>query len=413
MIRLKKHGFLALTYFVLIATLGVLLRLFPIVDIPTSYKFLIHTHSHVALLGWVYTALTTLIYKIYLENSQIERRYRFLFWGTQITIIGMLLTFPFTGYALLSITFSTLFLIASYLFTWLFIKHASSTLKQTNAYRCILAALWYMVISSIGPWALGIIMNTLGSGSDLYRSAIYFYLHFQYNGWFILALFGIFFYLLELHAITIPKKVFNYFFLLMNIGVVATFGISLLWMQPSLVIYLFSATGAFFQLLAVGILIKYLLSRIKQHHNSTNIFSVFLKIIFVFFSIKLIVQLLGSTPYFANMTSNNINLIIAYLHWVFLGIISPSLLLLLHYFKLINLSIKALNIYILAFILTECFIIYKGIVIWLQVDLISYYYEYLIGVSCLLLVAILNIYRIQFKKEKKHVIDRDKHYTAI
>ena len=69
--------------------------------------------------------------------------------------------------------------------------------------------------------------------SDLYKNAIYFYLHFQYNGWFILALFGIGFYILEKQNIRISKSVFNIFFWLMNLGVILTFGISLLWMKTS------------------------------------------------------------------------------------------------------------------------------------------------------------------------------------
>lgn len=60
--QLKNYSTLALIYFLIIAILGVVMRLFPIIQISANYKFLVHTHSHVALLGWVYTALTTLIY---------------------------------------------------------------------------------------------------------------------------------------------------------------------------------------------------------------------------------------------------------------------------------------------------------------------------------------------------------------
>ena len=233
MYSLKKHIILALGYFLLIALLGLALRLFPVVELSFDYRYMVHTHSHVALLGWTYTALTTMIYKAYMGKASIERKYRVLFWCTQVTIAGMLLTFPFTGYALFSIIFSTLFLFASYVFMWFFMRHTSTEQKKTPAYKCIYVSLWYMVLSSLGPWALGATMNTAGSGSDLYRNAIYFYLHFQYNGWFIMALFGLFLYFLEQQEIELPRVAFTQFFWTMNLGVVTTFGISLLWMNSS------------------------------------------------------------------------------------------------------------------------------------------------------------------------------------
>ena len=171
----KNHSTIALGYFLIIAFLGLLLRLFHVVDIPIDFKHIVHGHSHIALLGWIYTALTTLIYKLFLSEKLVDKKYKIIFWSTQITIIGMLFTFPFIGYALFSIIFSSLFIIATYFFVWLFLKYTSSEQKQTNSYKIIRAALWFMVLSSLGPWALGIIMNTLGSSSPLYRNAIYFY----------------------------------------------------------------------------------------------------------------------------------------------------------------------------------------------------------------------------------------------
>lgn len=204
--NLKNHIRVALGYFILAAILGVVLRSFYSFEIPVNYKFIVHTHSHIALLGWVYLGLTTLLYKLYLSKQGLNEKYRRIFWFTQLTLVGMLLSFPFQGYALFSIIFSTLFLFASYWFTWFFIKNVPSQFRQTNSYTCVKVALYYMVLSSLGPWALGAIMNTLGAESIWYRLSIYFYLHFQYNGWMILALMGLFLYALEEHRIKLPKK---------------------------------------------------------------------------------------------------------------------------------------------------------------------------------------------------------------
>ena len=340
-----------------------------------------------------------LIYRLYLNAGNVEKKYSRLFWGTQITIIGMLFTFPFVGYALFSITFSTLFIIATYFFTWLVFKNTPDSKKQSNSYKCIRISLWFMVISSIGPWALGIIMNTAGSNSDLYRNAIYFYLHFQYNGWFIVALFGLLFYFFEQHNLIIPKRIFQQFFWLFNIGVVFTYGISLLWMNPNNSVYLISSLGGLLQLVAFGILVQYMqLHWRKIKNENAPLFIQLLRIIGVILLIKLLIQFLGTFHYFSSISSLNIDFIIGYLHWIFLGVVSISLLTFLYKFQFIFITKKAILFYVIGFVLTEGFIFYKGIVIWLEYSLIDHYFWYLIIVSCLFLLSITNIFVIQFKK---------------
>ena len=94
----------------------------------------------------------------------------------------MLIAFPFTGYTLFSIISSTLFLMVSYVFTYLVFKPSSSLKKQTNSYVCSSVSLCYMIISSSKPWSLGVIMKTFGETYSWYRNAFYFYLHFRYDG---------------------------------------------------------------------------------------------------------------------------------------------------------------------------------------------------------------------------------------
>lgn len=90
-LNIKNHSIIALGYFLIIAFLGMILRLFHVIDVPIDFKHIVHAHSHIALLGWVYTALTTFIYYIYLRKKPISKGYRKLFWFTQFTLIGMLI----------------------------------------------------------------------------------------------------------------------------------------------------------------------------------------------------------------------------------------------------------------------------------------------------------------------------------
>ena len=401
--KLKTHIKIALGYFLVIGLLGVLLRLFQIANISINYKYIVHSHSHIALLGWIYTGLTTLIYKLYLVDKPIDKKYKMLFWSTQITIIGMLFTFPFIGYGMLSIIFSTLFLIVSYWFVYLFLKHTTAEQKKTNSYKLIRAALWFMVLSSIGPWTLGVIMNTLGSTSSWYRNAIYFYLHFQYNGWFIIALFGMLFFVFEKYSIHIPKKMFNLFFTLITLGVLLTFALSILWMKPHPIFYILAGVGGLLQMVAFGVLFRKILrNKVILKTSFSKIEGVLLKTVTLLIIAKLIFQILGASPFIAEIISSNIDFVIGYLHWVFLGVVSISIFAFLNHFKLLVISKNKYTIYLIGFILTESLIIYKGSIIWLGYPLFNNYYTFLTITSVLFLLAILILFIAQFINKHKN-----------
>lgn len=394
--NIKYQSTIALGYFFIIALLGVVLRMFHLVDIPINYKHVVHAHSHIALLGWVYTSLTTIIYYIYLRKKQIAKHYNKLFWATQFTLIGMLISFPITGYALFSIIFSTLFLIASYRFFWFINKHISTTQKETNSYKLIRVALGFMVLSSIGPWALGIIMNTLGGASIWYRISIYFYLHFQYNGWFIIALFGIFFYVLERQGITVSNKLFKQFYWLMITSVIFTFTLSVLWTKPHAIFYILGTVGSLIQIISFLVLIKILKSIAHRSLFLKNVLTL-LKLVGFLFVVKMSLQLIGSFPFIAHDIATNIDFVIGYLHWTFLGVVSISILGYLHHFKLISLTKISIWFYVIGFIITETLIFYRGFIHWKNENISEIFELYLTIASFLLLVSIFLIFWNQLK----------------
>lgn len=398
--NLKVHIKIALAYFFIVAFLGVFMRMFHIVDIDVNYKNILHTHSHIALLGWVYTALTTIIYQLYLSNKQLEKPYKKLFWSTQISILGMMFTFPFTGYALFSIIFSTYFLINTYVFIRLFIKHTTLEQKQTSSYKLIRASLWLMVLSSIGPWALGGIMNTLGSTSSWYRNAIYFYLHFQYNGWFLVSLLGILFFVFEKNAISISEKRFQLFYKLFLGGVVLTFFLSVLWMKPSPIFYILAGIGSLMQIAAFGMLLKSMLQN-KMFLSKTfiKLEGGLLKTVVLLFIIKLLFQLLGAFPAISEIIKNNIDFVIAYLHWIFLGTVTISIFAFLNHFKLLRITKANYIVYLIAFIITELLLFYKGFIVMSNYNLLDNFYLYLFLASMIFLVAITWLLLIQFQKK--------------
>lgn len=382
MIAIRKHIILALGYLFLVALLGVVLRLFSFADVPATYRFLVHTHSHVALLGWVYVGLTSLIYVLFLKDAGIDKIYRRIFWFTQFTILGMLLSFPFQGYALFSIIFSTLFLIASYFFAWMVFTKTPIEFRSRFSYKSIRASLLYMIISSIGPWALGAIMSTLGSTSIWYKLAIYFYLHFQYNAWFILALCGILFFIAENNKLEISRKDFKRFYIYINIAIVLTFFLSVLWTQPNTLFYNLAGIGAVVQLFAF---LKFY-NILKFAGLGKVIGSLSRQLLIIagwVLVIKLLAQLLSALPYFADLAYKTPDFVIAYLHWVFLGLISPVILALLIHFKLMRLPKFGFWIFFAGFVITELILVYRGTAMWQRWSMPEDISVYLFAGSCL------------------------------
>ncbi|SKB80698.1 hypothetical protein SAMN05660776_3098 [Salegentibacter holothuriorum] len=386
---IKNHTYIALTYFFLAAGLGILLRLFYITPIPGNYKYIIHAHSHTALLGWVYLALTTIIYRLFFQSKKLSKRYRYIFLATNISLLGMLFSFPFQGYAVISIIFSTLFLFCSYFFTAYILKNTPEKHRQTQYFKLIKAALWYMVFSSIGPWALGAIMSTLGKASIWYKLSIYFYLHFQYNAWFLLAIIGIAFYLFQQLKLTFNSREFKRFFYLLNSGVILSFFLSTYWTNPPTIFYVLGGLGTILLLIAFYQLFAFILRNKDQLKAELNSFNYqILKIVGILLLGKIFMQSLTAIPFFADLAFENLDFVIGYLHWVFLGFVSLVLFGFLNWLKLIRLPKNAFYLYLSGFLISEMLIFYKGLVLWLGLPFFSNYFLILVLVSALIPISV-------------------------
>lgn len=379
--------------------MGVLMRLYIVIEpLKFNYKFLTHAHSHVALLGWVYLGLTTLIYYVFLREAEKSKLYKRIFLVTNISILGMQIAFPIQGYAVVSIIFSTLFLFVSYWFAWFAMKYVPEHFKSRFSWTLVKASLWYLVLSSIGPWAIGGVMSTLGSESSWYKTSIYFYLHFQYNGWFILALLGVFFYILEERGVEFDQRKLKSFFFILNVGVVLTLFLSVLWFKPPKVFYVLGMMGAIVQAQAFYELYQILKPKFSILKSIfSKIAMLLLRIASVLIAFKLLMQFMSGHSHYANLVVVLKDFVIGYLHMVFLGIVIPVMFVFLNYFKLLRLSKTFVYSFLFTVGITEILIFYKGIALWLKFPLTADYYTYLAVLSCLfpIVVGILLINNIQ------------------
>src|SRR5215212_4622391 len=214
----------------IVALIGVLLRSFPfLAAFPLEYKNILHGHSHFAFGGWVMPAILGLLLKNFpaLEKNIAYRHWRAITFLLLFSAYGMLITFPLQGYKAFSIFFSTLSIVSGFYLALIIWK---ASLTNSLATKFLKAGSIYMVLSSLGPLATGPLIAMDRSGTPIYFDAIYFYLHFQYNGWFVFAVLAFIYQYLESKGIeTKGQKVFW----LLNISCVPTYFLSVLWHQPS------------------------------------------------------------------------------------------------------------------------------------------------------------------------------------
>ncbi len=384
----------SLLYLLITALLGSVLRLMGFVSLGFNYSNLLHTHSHIAFLGWVYNILfALLIYSFLSPQKQSNKIYQSLFWLTQAANIGMLLSFPIQGYGLFSIAFSTLHILTSFGFTYQFLKDASLNPdnKQRLSFKFIKAGLFFMVISSLGPFSLGPILSANGGKSDLYYNAIYFYLHFQYNGWFSFAILGLFFRMLENNTISFSVKKGNLLRGLLFISVIPSYLLSVLWTKPHVSIYIIAGVSAFIQLTALIIFLSLIADKKFEIKSKFSGWVYFLMCFSLFcFCIKVILQFFTAFHYFADLAYQIRGFTIGYLHLVFIGFVSLFLFAFLVSHKELDLNRNnktGMTLILLGFILNELLIFMQAISTWIAKSMIGYYYSSLLFYVNLLIVA--------------------------
>src|SRR5215471_9755568 len=107
--RKKLWVTLSLVNLCILALFGMTLRtkfVFPIAFI--DYKNFLSAHSHFAFGGWVTLALMILLIDNLLTEQQKQKGiYQWILGGIEVCALGMVISFPFHGYAFFSILFST------------------------------------------------------------------------------------------------------------------------------------------------------------------------------------------------------------------------------------------------------------------------------------------------------------------
>lgn len=324
--KLTKWLNISVINFLITALAGIILRYQTNFPLPAiNHIYLMHSHSHFAFTGWISMALMALMVS-YLagQNQQINyKKYEWILIANSVSAYGMLVTFVFQGYALYSITFSTLSIFVSYAFIYVYWKDLRKINDKSAVSAWFKTGLVLCGISSLGAFTLAFLMAKHIHVQEYNLAAIYFYLHFQYNGWFIFVVFGLLFaYLDRKHSITLPQINRN-LYLLLVLTVVPGYLLSLIgmdilsrfrWVGGVSGVIQF---GAFYYFIKLFIAVKDTLV-IKLSKATRYLWT----LASVSFLLKLTLQMLSVIPYFSDYATGFRPIAIAYLHLIFLGIIS-------------------------------------------------------------------------------------------
>jgi len=320
--QLKKSDFWikwCLFNFFIVAFVGVLMRYNILYSLPVlEHKYLLQSHSHFAFYGWVSAAIYTLVY-YYFKRFNISTnflKYEIIMLLNQVGAFGMLLSFLYGGYYWLSIIFSSLSFFAGVLY---FIFIITDTKKCDNV-----ALIWlktggfFAVFSAIGIFGLSYFTSRREEFEVLFRASTYFYLHFQYNGFFLFSCIGLFLLYLQTQEIYLSKKLNKIIITLLFIGAFFGYGLSTLWIKTPKLVLIFWFIIAFIQLYGAGLFIGFVKQKFKDFKFKNNS----LQILFIVFSfaflLKFLLPFLSLFPTLSTYVFYNLNIILAYLHLVLL-----------------------------------------------------------------------------------------------
>jgi hypothetical protein len=368
----------------IVAALGVLMRYKIGFEFPFfNQKFIQHAHSHFAFAGWITHTLITLMTWFLHQRLPLfsMNKYQWLIITNMICAYGMLFSFAAEGYGTISITFSTLSVLVSWTFAWIFWRDSRPLLKTDPAIKWFYSALIFNVISALGTFYLARMMATGDYHTDRYLMSVYFYLHFQYNGWFLFACLGLASgYLTGLKGTPVNDLLP---FRILTVSCIPTYLLSILWIDLAMWVYVLVVASALAQLYGWWLIIVIVRSKLIEIKNNLSAVGRFLFVyVAIALTIKMLLQLGSTIPSVSHMAFSFRPIVIAYLHLVLLAVISVSVIALFYAFNLVNKS-KSMHRALLTFLAS---VFLNELVLAIQ-GAASISYTLVPGVNWLLLVV--------------------------
>lgn len=331
-----------------------------------NQKNILHAHSHFAFSGWISHALMVFVVAAILKRGSRESlpsKYQYVIIANLLAAYGMLISFFLQGYGLYSIAVATLSIVVSFWFATMCWRDLQYTIERKNGFNWFKAALIFLVVSSLGTFALGYLMATHKADSRLQLASVYFYLHFQYNGWFFFACMGLFQHWLYRKGI-LTKHVKTIFWLF-SISCVPAYLLSILWQPMPEPVYSAVVLTAIIQGLAwvFWFTTVYRKLRAIQVHL-IPISRWLLSGVAIAVSIKFLLQGLSVIPSLSQLAYSFRPIVISYLHLVLLVVITLFIVAYAyqtHSLHANRMAITSTWIFVIGVVLNELLLTFQGI----------------------------------------------------
>ena len=278
-------------------------------------------------LGWITLALFLLIMdKLPVKNTRTAKWALFIF---QVSVLSLALSFPSSGYGLLSVTFLGINMASAFVIAFIIFRSGAS--MKTPGWKMIRAGLFFMLLSGLGPLALGPVAAMGLKNTVWYDFSVYFYLHFQYNGWFFLTLTGLVIAAAPPSWLTDKSSLLNKTWIALVISVILTYSLSVINRGYTLAFNILGGVGAIAQLVIILVIL------FRPGSRGTDAMQGFGKNMGMLFGfslialiVKMVLQVLSAFPVLAGFAFGQRNIIVAYLHLVLIGFVSFGVIALYH-----------------------------------------------------------------------------------
>lgn len=389
----------------IVALLGVLLRYKITFSLPFfNQKYLQHGHSHFALTGWITQALMVLIsYTVSKEiNLTHFKKHQWILIANLIASVGMLISFPIQGYGSVSIAFSSLSILVSYIYALRVWRDVNCISIVKPGYKWFKAALLFLVLSSVGIFFMVYLMITKNINPNFHLAAVYMFLHFQYNGWFVFSCLGLI--VNKIYDKGLEVKGLTTFFWINAIACVPAYYLSAPWLPIPKFVFVIVVLAAIFQLLS------WLWIAFGMRKMASSLFSKIPSIAKWLFSLsalaytlKVSLQLGSTIPALSEIAFGFRPIVVAYLHLVFLGVISLFILgyaLGWVFTNLSNLARNGMIVFVVGIILNETALMVQG-VFAIGYHMVPYINEVIFGITVVMLSGVL-LFNIGIHQKEKN-----------
>nr|MBS0038269.1 hypothetical protein [Saprospiraceae bacterium] len=384
----------AVFFFLMVSILGLSLRYYFIGEIPGfSFNNIKHGHSHAAMLGWAFLIAGAILMAFFVQKTKYLRWYQSALFLNVVAVLGMTFSFPFEGYGFYSISFSTLHVIAAYIFAYAFLRDLNAREQKGIADRFAKWSVLWMLASTVGLWSIAPISAMLGALHPLYYMSIQWFLHFQFIGWFTYATIAGLLKFMESHGreLEIP----NHTFLIIQVSTILTYALSISWSTPSSILFYLNSLGVTLQVLGFYMLLKPIILSLRGKRVTGNSWMLsLLQFGLLMLMARILIQFAVVIPAVAEISYTLRMYVIAFIHLIMIGtftFMAAGLLGLSRYLSVRKVAVWGWKLVLVGFILTEILMFGQGTMLWAKMGFIPSFHHYMFWASVLFPIGLLGI----------------------